>query len=248
MAASGARGARSWSPHVEPDHEEEMPRVSVTRRQRGRVRPVRALRRRLPVLRAAQARRGRRDGAPHRGRRHLVDRDRRGPSSCSPSAAMWCSSERSSCAESEPDRLARELPDHDGRPGRDAPVRGRRRGRRGADRVGAAPLGHGGGLVACRMVAFMVLLYVIYAGLAAARRHRTGDGPVSRGRLVCDHDHSRDRRRVLFVVAGAMALLPATSSGAWSAGRPARVVSLTGWRARRPCPRWRPAACAPRST
>ena len=43
-----------------------------------------------------------------------------------------------------PDRLARELPDHDGRPGRDAPVRDRRRRGRRADRVGAAALGDGG--------------------------------------------------------------------------------------------------------
>ena len=41
------------------------------------------------------------------------------------------------------DRLARELPDHDGRAGRDAAVRGGRRGRHRADRVGAAPLGDG---------------------------------------------------------------------------------------------------------
>ena len=42
-----------------------------------------------------------------------------------------------------PDRLARELRDHDGRPGRHAPVRRRRRRRHRADRVGAAALGDG---------------------------------------------------------------------------------------------------------
>ena len=41
------------------------------------------------------------------------------------------------------DRLARELPDHDGRAGRDPAVRVGRRRRDRADRVGAAPLGHG---------------------------------------------------------------------------------------------------------
>ena len=40
------------------------------------------------------------------------------------------------------DRLERQLPDHDGRAGRLAPVRGGRRRRPRADRVGAAPLGH----------------------------------------------------------------------------------------------------------
>ena len=42
------------------------------------------------------------------------------------------------------DRLARELRDHDGRRGRDAPVRRGRRGRRRAHRLGAAALGDGG--------------------------------------------------------------------------------------------------------
>ena len=41
------------------------------------------------------------------------------------------------------DPLARELPDHDGRAGGDAPVRRGRRGRRRADRVGAAALRDG---------------------------------------------------------------------------------------------------------
>ena len=42
------------------------------------------------------------------------------------------------------DRLAGELSDHDGRPGRHAPVRDRRRRGDRADRMGAAPLGDGG--------------------------------------------------------------------------------------------------------
>ena len=55
------------------------------------------------------------------------------------------------------DRLARELPDHDGGPGRHAPVRGRRRGRHRAHRLGrCAARAWSGAIVACRMVAFLV--------------------------------------------------------------------------------------------
>ena len=48
-------------------------------------------------------------------------------------------------------------------------------------------------LVACRMVAFIVLLYSIYMGSLRDRRHRARHRPVPGGRLVRDHDRSSDR-------------------------------------------------------
>ena len=64
-------------------------------------------------------------------------------------------------------------------------------------------------LVAWRMVAFMVLLYVDLRGLADRSRHRPGDRAVPGRRLVRDHDRAGDRRAACCSPgAGAMALLP----------------------------------------
>ena len=74
------------------------------------------------------------------------------------------------------DRLAGELPDHDGRPGRHAPVRDRRRRWDRADRLGAAPLGDGaatGGVPDGRVHGAAVCGL---CGLAADRRLGLGTG------------------------------------------------------------------------
>ena len=63
------------------------------------------------------------------------------------------------------DRLARELPDHDGRPGGDAPVRRRRRRRHRADGLGAAALGHAAGASwPAGWSPSSSLLYAVYMG------------------------------------------------------------------------------------
>ena len=109
-----------------------------------------------------------------------------------------------------------------------APVRRGRRGRHRADGVGAAASGMEPRLVACRMVAFLVLLYSVYAALAADRRHRPRDrrcspaGARSRSRSCrrspascCSWSPARSRS------------CPKTSSGAWRAGRPDRAAPPT---------------------
>ena len=171
-------------------------------------------------------------------------------SSCSRSRATSCCSVRCSCAGSEPDRLARELPDHDGRAGRDAAVRGRRRGRRGADRVGAAALGHGAaarGLPDGRVHRAAVR---DLRGLAADRRHRAAARACFPGAARSRSRSSRrSSRRSLLGLAGAVALLPGDIERRLAAARRrAPGASRTGWRGRRPCRRWRRAACAPRSS
>ncbi len=81
-------------------------------------------------------------------------------------------------------------------------------------------------LVACRMVAFMVLLYVVYAALAADRRHRARHGAVPGGRLVRDHDRPGDRRGGACSARRARwRCCRATSSGACSGGRRARAAA-----------------------
>ena len=120
-----------------------MPRVGHHARSGA---PLRRLRRsvdRLPVLRAAADRRAGRTWARHRA---TATRGGWSPRSCFEVPVLrrlrllfrtvFVRGGRS-------DRLARELPDHDGRAGRHAPVRGGRRGRHRAHRVGAAALGHG---------------------------------------------------------------------------------------------------------
>ena len=114
----------------------------ITRRAGGAVRRLRRRGRRVPVLRPA---------ADRRPRRHAGTAIREGDPlwlfAClvfellSFGGYIWLF--RAVFVRGEhADRLARELPDHDGRPGGDAPVRGGRRGRRRADRLGAAPLRH----------------------------------------------------------------------------------------------------------
>ena len=79
------------------------------------------------------------------------------------SAATSRSSAASSCARGSRRSTARELPDHDGEPRRDAAVRGRRRRRRRAHGLGAAALGMRAREVADQMIAFLMLLYCLYA-------------------------------------------------------------------------------------
>ena len=123
--------------------EEEMPRVLLTRRAVVAFAVFMLVGGRLPVLRAAQARRRRHDGAPHRARRQVVDRGRRGARAAVVRRLRRPVPRGLRRRGDEAHRLARELRDHDGRPRGDAAVRGGRRRRRRADRLGAAPLGHG---------------------------------------------------------------------------------------------------------
>ena len=131
------------------------------------------------------------------------------------------------------DRLARELPDHDGGTGGHAPVRGRRRGRHRAHRLGAAPLGHGaaaGGVPDGRLHGAAVRGL---RGRGAARRDRAGHRSASRRRLVCDHDRAGGRRRDAVRGGrrdGAAAGRHRAASGA--VGGRARVAWRTGWHAR----------------
>ena len=106
-------------------------------------------------------------------------------------------------------------------------------------------------LVACRLVAFNVILYTVYAGSMLI------DG-LGLGHRACSPAAARSRSRscpaivaaVLFSAAAGIArCCRATSSGGFGAprgGRRAAVALAT--RARRPCPRSSRAACAPRST
>ena len=152
--------------------------------------------RRLPVLRAAQPRRGRHDGAPDRGRRQLVDRRRRaccellsfagyvvlvplGVSCAGRNAIGWRESYEITMAGLVATRLFAA-----------AGAGGVALTAWALRRSGMEPR-----LVACRMVAFMVLLYVIYAGSLLIDGIGLGIGPVPRGRLVCDHDRPGDRGR-----------------------------------------------------
>ena len=86
-----------------------------------------------------RARRHRGHVEPHRRGRPVVARARARRSSPVVRRLRRCSSRASTCAPGSPIDLPRELPDHDGRPGGDARLRRRRRGRHRADGVGAAP-------------------------------------------------------------------------------------------------------------
>ena len=105
-------------------------------------------------------------------------------------------------------------------------------------------------LVACRLVAFNVLLYTVYAGSMLIDGVGLGVGPVPRRRLLRDDLRARDRRRAAVRRGRAGSpLLPGDVERRFDAraaggGRLARVST----RAPRPCPRSSPAACAPRST
>ena len=70
---------------------------------------------RRALLPAAAARRPRGHVAPDRGRQPVLDAARARCSRSACSAATWRCSAASSCARARADRLARELPDHDGR-------------------------------------------------------------------------------------------------------------------------------------
>ena len=94
----------------------------------------------------------------------------------------------------DPDRLARELRDHDGRRGCHAPVRGRRRGRRRAHRVGAAALGDGapgGGLPHGRLP--LAALRGVH-GRDRGLRARALLRHLQRARAVRDHRRAGDLR------------------------------------------------------
>ncbi len=103
-------------------------------------------------------------------------------------------------------------------------------------------------LVACRMVAFMVLLYVIYAGSLLLDGIGLGIGLFPGGGSFAITIVPAIVAAVLFAVAGAMSLLPGDVERRLGGGRQARGASRTGSRAPRPCRRSRPAACAPRSS
>ena len=137
-------------------------------------------------------------------------------------AATSRSSGGVTCPTRVADRLARELPDHDGRPGRDAAVRRRRRRRRRGDGLGAAPLGMERREVAERMVAFLVLLYGVYMAGDGDLRRRPRHRPVPGRRLVRDHDRAGDRRRrsLIVVFLARSRWCRTTSSGAWRAATP----------------------------
>ena len=100
----------------------------------------------------------------------LVAGGRGACSRCCPSSATSRCSGPCSSADDVADRLARELPDHDGRAGGDAAVRGRWRRRDRADGAGrCVARAWSARIVACRMVAFMVLLYARLHGHARDR-------------------------------------------------------------------------------
>ena len=148
---------------VEHAGEDEMPRVRLTRRQIFGFAVFIASGRRLPLPGAAQSRAAWARRRTHRARRQMVGRRSASPSRWCRSAATWCSSAPSSPGPLA-DLLAGELPDHDGRARRrHAAVR---RGGRGRVALTAWALRRSGmppRLVACRMVAFMTLLYAVYA-------------------------------------------------------------------------------------
>ncbi len=191
--------------------------------QRDRLRPVHPLGRRVPVFRASQACRIEQHRSSHRAGRHLVDHDRGAP--------------RDLLVR----RLCGALPG--GVRARGSPIGWRESYQitmagLAATRLFAAA-GAGGialtawalrrsgmepRLVACRMVAFMVLLYVIYAGAVLLGGIGLGMRLASRGRLVCDHDRAgggrgnsvRDRR-------ARWPSCQAISSVVWRGGRSARA-------------------------
>ncbi len=105
-------------------------------------------------------------------------------------------------------------------------------------------------LVACRMVAFMVLLYVIYAASLLIDGIGLGSGPVPGWRLVRDHARPGDRRGGCCSRSpGAVALLPGDverrlARWATGLGAPRALGRARG----APCPRSPPAACARRSS
>ena len=153
-------------------------------------------------------------------------------SSCSPSPATWCSSARCSCR--GPSLIG-------WRESYQITMAGL-----AATRLFAAA-GAGGvaltawalrrsgmeaRLVACRMVAFMVLLYVIYAGSLLLDGVGLGTGLFPGGGSFAITIVPAIVAAILFAVVGAMALLPGDIErrlGRWAAGS---GRSRTGWPAR----------------
>ena len=84
-------------------------------------------------------------------------------------------------------------------------------------------------LVACRMVAFMVLLYVDLRGRCADRRDRPRDRLAPGWRIVRITVVPPQSRELCSRSSGRWHFLPETSSGAWRDGRSARGGLLTGW-------------------
>jgi putative heme transporter len=100
-------------------------------------------------------------------------------------------------------------------------------------------------LVACRMVAFIVILYVIYAGSLLIDGLGLGTGLFPGGGSFALTYVPAIVAFCLFAAAGAIALLPdyvERRLERWAAGW------LTGLPVPPPCRRWLPAACARRST
>ena len=95
-------------------------------------------------------------------------------------------------------------------------------------------------LVACRMVAFIVILYTVYAGSLLIDGLGLGLGPVPGRRLVRDHVRAGDRRggAVRRCAVGDRRCCRATSSGDSRAGPTAAGgCRASGSRARRRCRR-----------
>ena len=103
-------------------------------------------------------------------------------------------------------------------------------------------------LVACRMVAFMVLLYAVYAGSLLIDGVALATGAFPGGGSFAITVVPAIAGFVLFVSRARSRCCPRTSSGGCTAGRRAPAGWLTcspkPWRP----PRWPPAGCAPRWT
>ena len=230
------------------DPDEEMPRARLTRRAHDRLRGLRRLLAGVPVLRAAP------DGGPatHTWRR-IDDGDPFWLAVAAGFELLSFARLRAAVphrvrARRLAHRLARELPDHDGRAGRDAPVRRRRRGRHRADRVGAAPLGHGR---ARRSPAGWWRSWCCCTSSTWATLVMDGDpaahGRVPRQRAVRVHGRAgRAGRASCIVLSWRIALVPGRLRAAPGAlgGRAAQAAGPAGRAAWPRCrPRW-PRACA----
>ena len=102
--------------------------------------------------------------------------------------------------------------------------------------------------MACRMVAFMVLLYAVYAGSLLIDGVGLATGAFPGGGSFAITVVPAIAGFVLFVVTGAIALLPKDVERrlhGWASGPAGSpTCSHKPW----PRPRWPPAGCAPRWT